>query len=239
VIRRTLTAARTGLLDALLEGPKSLSELESRSGRRKPTLLKHLRALEEDGVVRKETVTTHTGRETRYSLRPYTLVLRFDPGTGTVLKLEAPEALDVSDLLVEQVPQGEFRQDVMAYLDSVARACRGWTSRPWVVLFGSVSRGEGTWKSDIDALIVLGEDRSGGRTPLGPRQAEGVLRRALAQAAEKAGHLLKPQFVPMDAFLRTEEGIVGEAKDHGIVVREGSGGGEVWRQLKRYRTITS
>lgn len=227
--RTILTASRRRLLDALLAGPRSLSALESETGRSKPALLTQLRALEADGLVQKETSTTRVGRETRYSLRPYTYVLRIDPDTGTALTLRASEALDVGDLLVGQVPQAELRRDVRAYLASLARAFRGSATRPWVILFGSVARGEATWKSDIDALLIL---------PPG-RAAEAGLRRALSRAAPEADHLLKPHFVTLEAFLRSHEGIVAEAREQGIVVWEGSRGAEIWRQLKRYRSISS
>lgn len=130
------------ILQALLAGPQSLSALERMSGRRKPTLLRHLRALEARDLVRKETVPTKVGRESVYSLRPYTLFLHIDPGKGAVVAFETPDAVEPSLLLVEQVPQAEFRRDVRAYMNRLAATCRDWPAPPTAIVFGSVARGE-------------------------------------------------------------------------------------------------
>ena len=240
MLEKALTPTRRDILQALLPEPKTLSELESLTEKRKPTLLKHLRFLEDSGIVRKEVVTTEVGRETRYSLRPYTLLVHIDPKKGAFLKFETPDDVDLSFPLAEQVPQAEFRGDVKTYLRSFARACQGWRRKPSVVLFGSVARGEGTWKSDIDALVILpseGGARKGRTRP--PRRAEETLRKGLAKAADKAKHLLKPHFVGVEEFLAGDEGVLREAKAEGILVwGELTVGREIWRQLKRYRTIT-
>ena len=217
-----------------------MGELETLAGRKKPTLLKHLGVLEEEGVVSKETVTTRTGRQARYRLQPHTLFLRFDPEAGAVLEFEAAEAVDLRFLLTGQVPQAEFRRDVTTYFRALARTCGDWPRQPWVILFGSVARGEATWKSDIDALVLLETEGRPKRGRGRPSRAEASLRKAFAEAAQEAAHLLKPHFAAFEAFLAEDSGVLRAAKEEGMLVwGETAGGGEVWRQLKRYRTITS
>ena len=240
MLRRTLTLAHRAILGALAQGPRSLGELEALAGRKKPTLLKHLGLLEEEGVVRKETVTTRTGRQARYRLQAHTLFLRLDPEAGAVLEFETAEAVDLQFLLAGQVHQADFRRDMTSYLRALARACEGWPHPPWVILFGSVARGEGTWKSDIDALVVLEPDAIPKGLRGRPSRAEASLRKAFAEAAQEAAHLLKPHFTTLEAFLGADSGVLRAAKEEGIVVwGDTAGGGEVWRQLRRYRTITS
>ncbi len=239
MLSRAITPARAAILEALIGGPKSLGELQTLLGRQKPTLLRHLRLLEEEGIVRKETVITRTGRLVRYHLRPYTLLLRVDPDAGAVLRFEASEAVDLRFPLLGQIPQEEFRRDVAAYLGAVAAACRDWARPPWIVLFGSAARGEGTWKSDIDVLILFEAEPSSAGTERRPAPGrEKVLRRALAGAAGDAAHLLKPHFATVDAFLAKDEGVLRAAKEDGIVVWGEATGGTVWRALTRYRSIS-
>jgi predicted nucleotidyltransferase len=230
VLAKALTPTRRILLEALLAKGRSLSELEVLTGKRKPTLLKHLAFLEESGVVKKEAVTTAVGKETRYSLRPYTLFLHIDPEKGAFVRLETPDAVHLPLLLVEQIPQEEFRADVRRYVRHLAAACRDWPRQPAVIVFGSVARGEGTWKSDIDAVVLVPRQRG----------ATATLRRSLAEAANEAKHILKPHFLGVKEFLVGEPDVVQEAKEEGMLVwGDLAGDREIWRELKRYRSITS
>jgi DNA-binding transcriptional ArsR family regulator len=58
--------ARRSLLDALVRGPRSVSELVSASGLSQPNTSRHLRILREQGFVR----ARPAGRRRLYELRP-------------------------------------------------------------------------------------------------------------------------------------------------------------------------
>lgn len=231
---------RKALLEALIEETRSLSDLEARTGVTKPTLSKHLHDLEERGLVEKTMKTTARGREARYALRTYTAFSHIDPRKGALLAFESHDDWDLRFPLVEQVPQAEFRRDLRAYLDHLVGAWEGRADGPLVVLYGSVARGEGTWKSDIDWIVVL--DPRGGQVETRGREPSATERRvrdALADAASEAEHALKAEFVSRTKFVERQDGIFGEAKREGLIVfGDLWGAWDLWKLVTRYRRIT-
>ncbi|MEE9237423.1 MAG: nucleotidyltransferase domain-containing protein [Thermoplasmata archaeon] len=240
MLRKALGPSLRVILQALLVEAKTLSELGSVTAKSKPTLLKHLRFLDESGLVTKTVQVTKTGRETSYSINPYTLFLHIDPRKKAFITFETPDDIELPLLLAEQVPQKEFRSDVKIYLLGVADECRDWHPQPTVIVFGSVARGEATWKSDIDVLFVLRDKMSdkAGRA-LTYLIAEDVLRGRLAEATSEAEHLMRPHFTGIEEFIKEDKGIMREAKSEGILIfGDLNAGWDIWQQLERYRSIT-
>jgi predicted nucleotidyltransferase len=58
------------------------------------------------------------------------------------------------------IPQGEFHRPVRAFLERIQD---GVDKLVGVVLFGSVARGEADRASDIDLLVIVGEDKTAAR----------------------------------------------------------------------------
>jgi predicted nucleotidyltransferase len=237
---RFLTTSRKEILELLLERPRTLSELHSLTGKSRPTLLKHLDFLERFGLVTRNVEVTSVGKQVSYTLNRLTVFFHTDPAKRAFIAFKTSDPIEPDLLLAEQVPQDEFRRDVKCYLRAISKTCGEWDPLPTVIAFGSVARGEATWKSDIDVLIVL-EPRirvNAGRI-IEIDEAENVLRDSLAEAASEAKHSMRPHFVRREEFIREDGGIIQEARSHGLMIfGDMNGGLEVWRQLTRYRSIT-
>lgn len=235
MLRRVLRATQRQVLEALLTGPRTLTHLERLTGRSKPTLQRHLGVLAQEGLVEKTLETTATGREARYALRRYTLLFHVDPAKQVALSVRTPDGVDLPLLLAEQVPQEELRRDVKVYLRHLVQVWRDSEPRPVVIVFGSAARGEATWKSDIDALVLLPPaSRVGDQGAL-----EAELRNAWAVAAMETAHPIRLHIFQEREFLRGQDPILQEAKEEGMLVfGELEGQEEVWKELRRYRSIS-
>jgi predicted nucleotidyltransferase len=101
------------------------------------------------------------------------------------------------------IPQGEFHRPVRAFLERIQD---GVDKLVGVVLFGSVARGEADRASDIDLLVIVGEDKTAARrsvqsivSDLEDRRFEGnrYTFQPLVESADsvrRIGDQLRPQF---------------------------------------------
>lgn len=217
------------ILDALLAGSSTLTELARETHLAKSTLLPHLKALAALGVIHGERVRTPTGSEARYRLRDVSLHISIDASRSAALTWATPGPW-MSDLpLLAQVPQLEVRAEIARALHSLRNALGRESEDLVIVLFGSAARGEATWKSDID-LIILIEARDG--------PAERKIQDAIFNAQVGTQHAFSPSFIARAEWPESRKRIVAEAMQEGLVIWAPRGENAPWSTMKRCRAIT-
>jgi len=210
------------------EGEKSLSVMTGSLGLSKPAVIKHLKELESIGIVSKRKEKTETGVETFYSLNRFSLVMIFNPENKTMINIKSFSDFKLQHLLLEQVEDEEFKEDLREFLTGVAELGEEDLPR-YIILFGSVARGEGTWKSDVDvALLDLKWERD----------AKKKIEELISDVTMGAKHPLKPHFLALLEFEGGDSLLIKEIKESGLVIY-----GDIfrrrnlWREMKRYRNI--
>ncbi|MDI6888898.1 MAG: ArsR family transcriptional regulator [Methanocellales archaeon] len=227
MLDKLLKPSSKKIIESLLKKEKSLSELASELNISKPALLKHLRNLKDIEVISEKEKKTHVGREIYYSLNQLSLVLLIDPKKAGIIGLKSKSSLDPRFLLLEQVEQEEFKSDLRKYLEKL----EDMKQKPefHVVLFGSVARGEGTWKSDIDLLFLRAQWKE---------DIKKKILDALSEAGMDTKHRVKPQFMRIDE-LKSDLLLPKEVKDSGLVIYGDLNKRlDIWKQMKRYKNIT-
>ena len=216
------------ILNALLPGPRSLTELAAALALTKPAVQRPLKELERLGVVQREYRPRQGTREVVYRAQGCSLRLDILPG-GLALAWGTAGAADLEFPLAGQVADPGHRADVLAVLRHVRRAAPDAWDELFIVLFGSVARGEATRKSDIDLMVVL------------PRKDRGLQDRladAVAATQREAEHALQPFFTTRAAFLAAEKKMEVVAAREGMVVHGTTSGHALWSMMTRYRTIS-
>lgn len=212
------------ILDAMLGGATTLTAISEATGQSKPALVPQLKALAELGVVHGERVPTSTGSEARYRLRDVSLHLSFDASRSAVIAWATPGRWHSELPLLAQVPQPEVRDEVRRLVQALRDA--GQLKDVVLILFGSAARGEVTWKSDID-VVVLVEERDATR--------ERAFEETVFEAQIGTQHAFSPTFVTRDEWTADRKRIVQEAHEEGIVVWGGEDA--PWSTMKRYGAI--
>jgi len=213
------------IIDAMLGGATTLTAIAEATGHSKPALVPQLKALAELGVVHGERIPTSTGSEAHYRLRDVSLHLSIDAARSAAVAWATPGRWDAELSLLAQVPQPEVREEVRRLLLALRDA--GQLPRDAVlILFGSAARGEATWKSDIDILVLV--------EALDPRR-ERAFDEAAFEAQIGTQHAFSPTFVTRDEWTSNRKRIVQEARAEGIILW---GGEEApWSSMKRYGAI--
>lgn len=130
-----------------------------------------------------------------------------------------PESVETGDS-VEGIPQPEFREPVLAFVDAVRERIAGPEDVDRLlggVVFGSVARGEADRRSDVDVFVVVEGDRTSARRlvagvaeEIGQRRFDGD-RFAFDPSVEtdesaiRAGSKLREVFVEGVTVERTDE----------------------------------
>lgn len=215
------------IVDALLPGRLSLTILAERIGVTKPSLLRRLRALEEEGVVRQIMVPTETGRESFYELLPVSLHLEIKPQAQAAISWATTGFVHPVFPLSAQVEDEESRREVCGLLGGLEAGLDDTWHEVFVVLFGSVARGEQTWKSDIDLLLVGGPEFT-------KPQKERVLQ-TFAVLTSELKHAPRCHFTNRSDFLAGRRTLDREAAEDGLVMHDPWGDDDLWRVMKRYK----
>jgi len=217
------------ILDALLAGPCSLSDLSQKTGLTKPAFLRQLRELERLGVITRTYQSTGMVRQSIYALQGCSLRLELGPpGTLSFAWATAGPA-DPEFPLTGQVPDPRDRREVVVALRALRQARpEDWPSL-FVILFGSAARGESRPKSDVDLMIVLPRD-----DPALRRAVED----AIAGAQMEADHPIQPFLSWREPFLAGRKRMEQVAAEQGLVVHGDASERELWSLMKRYRTIS-
>ena len=200
----------------LTNGAPSLSEITIHVGLSKTAVLKHMNKLVRLGLVEKVFVLTDTGRHSRYSVKRCDVLFSVDPDSGTVLEVTGQ---DDDDLLIEQVNQSEFRNDIKKIQFS---------GDYLVILYGSVSRGHGTPRSDIDILFVK---------PKWNKSSKNEVEDMISEANLHSDHPIRHIFVTVEEFLKGSE-LLEEIYIEGMIIYgERHSSPMVWGKMERYRNI--
>lgn len=226
-----LFKARTRqIIDLLLAGEMSLTELSRAMDMSKPSLQQnYLGEMERAGIVRKRMERNDVGREARYSLRRFSLFVCIDPADGKVVSLSTETGYSLPSLLVEQVQGDGFGKEVRMIVEGLSSLDS--SQRPdYVILFGSVARGEGTWKSDIDVALLRSRWTN---------EAKACNIDALSEMTDRSDHRVKPCFFTLDEYGSDNNPMIGEIKEDGMVVYgEIFGEDGIWKGMKRYGNFT-
>ncbi len=216
------TRLQQQILNKLTSGKKTLSELAQALNISKPALIKQLAELEQRKIIEKRIEKTSVGREAAYELKRFTSFFSLDQSRA--IRIETDAEFDPACLLLEQVREAEFKSDLHILLKAI---CRKLSKDDFIILFGSVAQGRGTWKSDIDIAVLSSRDAEW------KRQVENLI----AEASQKAAHQIKPKFIDFAAFKTNDSLFMREIKEVGIVLFGDLFGGGIWKELKRYRNI--
>ena len=229
------------ILTALLAGARSLTELSEETGLRKPSLQPHLKELTALGAIRRDTVATPLGREVRYHLCDVSIHLDLSARAGAAIGWATQGSVDWEFPLTGQVPQQKPREEVTLFLRRLApRVSARLGGELWhgafVILYGSAARGEATWKSDLDLLVLLADP---------PREdIEAAIDEVVAEVQMVGPHALAVRLAEKAAFLRSQKQMDREIAAEGMVVwgprpKEGEEVSQaVWARMKRYKGIS-
>lgn len=223
------------LLESLLADSKSLTALSEETGLTKPALLRHLKELERLGVVGRAYRPVGVSREVVYTLQGCSLHLDIrppgvagDPLSGTALSWASSGYEDPEFPLTAQIPDRSDRSEVVTVLRALKRALPEDWPALFVVLFGSLVRGESRPKSDIDLMVVLP-----GNAATQDRAAD-----AIAWAQQSVAHPIQPFFSTRASFPAQRKRMEQVAAGQGVVVHGDASERELWSLMKRYRTIS-
>lgn len=212
------------------EGERSLSDITERMNLSKPSVSRHLKELVDLGMVKERKERTSAGRESFYSPKRFALLLVVNPDARSIVSIETQSRFSLPFLLLEQVKDDEFKEDLEVLLSAISRLKED--ERPIaVILFGSVAEGKGTWKSDIDvAILSLTWDE------ISKRRMEEVI----SDVSMKTKHQIKPHFLEKLQFEGGESMVVKEIKRSGVIIY-----GDLfrrrtpWKEMERYKSITA
>ncbi len=210
------------LLNLLLEESRSLSELSEEMDMSKSAVLKHLDSLEEAGVVRSFKEKTSIGRRKVYDIKSFSTCISISE-EGYAISFQAGSSLDPDFPLVNQIPQKELREEVKEYLRGLKITDKEFS----VVIFGSVARGEATWKSDIDA-VLFSDSWDGEKEQVLEKMSEVSMR-------EDVERSMNPHFHSYDD-LENPARLIKEVKEEGMIVHS-KGDDRLWKDLERYSSI--
>ena len=227
---KLFSPASQRIITALLDGRRSLGELAAELGLAKSTLQqKHLHPLEELGVVAKQLVKSERGREAFYELQRFTLHVSLDPHSASGLVIATGADFAPTDLLLEQLEKGEFKEDLKLLVRAVSRMAEN--EQPnYIILFGSVARGEGAWKSDIDILLLH---------RVWKKENKDVFMEIIAEVTMQTRHQIKPHFQTLLEFEGGDSLLCDEIKQSGIIIYgDRFGRPSLWKKMNRYASIT-
>lgn len=220
------------ILEALLAGRRSLTELAAATGVAKPSLLPTLRRLAEFGWVKREVVRAATGREVYYTLQGGSLHLELRPETGVAIGWVGSGVVDDTFPLASQIADHAVHAEVLVALKLLRSKMRKFFEKPAfsIILFGSAARGQMTWKSDIDLLFVLDPEED-------PNALHDHLVNQVADLQEFVTHPVRAHVVELDAFMQGKGTIAKEAASEGMILfarREAP----LWSKMSRYHVIS-
>ena len=215
------------IIEMLIERKRTLSQISEKLKLSKPSTSKYLKKLEEKGIVEGEYRRDRNGRSLIYRLRPFHLIFSIDPDKKILIYLKADEPLDIDNIYLGYIPQRDFREEVRKYISEVKKAE---IDEFLVILYGSVAKGEGHRKSDIDMLFLKDEWRESDK--------DRVLN-LLAIASSKCKHRINPIFKTIDEFESLDRELKKEINEYGIIVYErGKRWDQIKQKMRRYKSIT-
>lgn len=214
------------ILHELAKGERTLAELSAAAGISKQGVLKHLNSLEDEGMVKSRLEKRDRGRVKIFSLSDFTELTSISR-KGFIISFKSDSYLDPRYPLAGQILQAEFRKQVKKYLEAIEATG---THPLSVVIFGSVARGEATWKSDIDALFLTENWTEKKKEEFLDALSDATVRE------EEVERSLNPNFRDYSE-LDSQESFMEEVLSDGMLVYTTEEVDPTWKHLKRYRSI--
>jgi DNA-binding transcriptional regulator GbsR (MarR family) len=215
------------IIEQLLQNDVTLSEIAAELKISKPTTSMYLKKLEEFGLIKGNYEKNHFGRTIRYSLQPFHIIFSVDPKTKRTVNFIADDYLHEDFIQLGAVIQKEFRLEVKEYLKKIITSS---LDEYMVILYGSVARGEGTRKSDIDLLLL--------KNKWSKKEKNDILN-LIAVVSNRCNHQAKPLFKTTKEFEEMDKTLKNQIKEHGItLIDKGKQWDKIKKQLRRYKIIT-
>ncbi len=215
------------ILNLLLEGEKSLPEITDYLGISKPATIKYLNEMERMGLISSEMSTTKVGRVKVFKVHSYCFVFSIDPKRGGIV-YQNNDPLYHDNPFVGQVEQDEFRAAVKIYMTKIAEKLKIDFA---IVLYGSIARGEGTSKSDID-LLLLSKNRWN-------EKMKNSVMEALHEGSMETQIQVKPIFWTLRNFIQKKDNLTKRIKKEGFILYDCIGDEKLWKTMMRYWSITN
>lgn len=223
------------ILDALLAGPLSLGELAEATGFTKAGLQRPLRNLERLGIVSHTYRPSGTSRQVVYALEGCSIHLEVTPpitpgARGYALAWTTAGRSAPEFPLASQVPKPKDRDDVLTALRCLHDGAPDLWPELFVILFGSLVRGDSTGKSDVDLLLVL---------PKQDARARNRLADVVADAQSEVTLPIQPFWTTRTSFLDAKTKIDSVAAREGVILHGDPREREIWNRMTRYRNIST
>ena len=213
------------ILNLLIEGEKSLPKITDHLGISKPATIKYLNEMENIGLICSEMSTTKVGRMKMFKIRAYSFLFSIDPKRGGII-YQNNEPLYLDNPLVGQVEQDEFRAAMKIYMKTIIEKMK---IDFVAVLYGSIARGEGTSKSDIDLLLLSQKEWKG--------KEKNIIMNALHEGAIETQIQVKPLFWTVKDFLQKRDNLTKRIKNEGMILYDTIEDEKLWKAMKRYWNI--
>lgn len=214
------------ILDFLLEDEKTLSEISNHLGISKPATIKYLNEMEMMGLISSEMNSTKIGREKRFQVRPYSFVFSINPNTGWII-FQNNNPIYLENPLVGQIKQDKFRDAVKTYMSRIVEKLKIDFA---AVLYGSIARGEGTSKSDIDLLLLSKNDWK--------KKEKYTIMNALHEGSIETQIQVKSLFWTTKDFQQKKDNLTKRIKKEGLILYTSLGDENLWKTMRRYWNIT-
>jgi predicted nucleotidyltransferase len=213
------------IINLLLEGEKSLPEITDHLGISKPATLKYLDEMERMNIIHSDMITTKVGRIRIFKIQAFSFLFSIDPRRGGIIfQNNGPIYLD--NPLTGQVAQDEFRPAVQIYMKNIIEKLNVDFA---AVLYGSIARGEGTSKSDIDILLLSKKQWN--------NKEKDIIMDALHEGAIETQIQVKPLFWTLKSFLQKGDNLTKRIKNEAMILYDGLEDERLWKTLKRYWNI--
>ena len=220
------TSKEKEIINLLISKDKTLSEISKHLQISKPATSKYLKKFEQQGLITSTYQRTKNGRTIRYHLRSFHLICSIDSETKTITYATANQRFNPQYPYLGMIPQRSFRQEIKTYLSSLSI---DQFDSLFILLFGSVAKGKGQRKSDIDLLFIK---------DCWNKKEKEKMYEDLAEASPHCHHQAKPLFKTKNEVETLNTDFKKELYDHGIILlSKGNKWSKIIQKMKRYKNI--
>jgi predicted nucleotidyltransferase len=138
------------------------------------------------------------------------------------------EPLNYDNPLIGQIPQMDFRTHTKIYLKQVNEHFK---LPVVIIIYGSIARGQGTAKSDLDILFLIKNKWN--------KNLKNIIMEALYKGAVETQLQAKPLFKTVDEFIKSNETITKNIKKDGIIIKDTLDSEPLWKTMMKYWNITT
>ncbi|MFW6025449.1 MAG: winged helix-turn-helix transcriptional regulator [Candidatus Woesearchaeota archaeon] len=218
------TDTKKRIINELLKGEKSLGELSEKINLSKQAIIKHVKKLEEKNMIKGEMKKKGNLNVKTYTIGNYSSLVSINE-EGIAINYETNSPINFTFPLLNQIPQKDLRDQMSIYLKNIVNINKNFT----IVVFGSVSRGEASWKSDIDVLF------------LSDKWSKKIKDKIIDNISdtgmdEKINNNLNPIFKTTDE-IDDNSLFYEEIREDGMIIYNNRDDLNLWKKMKRYRSI--